>query len=102
ASRSPSPGAETMAELDHWHPVLDSEELRDAPVPALVAGREIVVFRTREGGLGALPDRCPHRGMRLSLGRVERGCLVCPYHGWRWAPDGTGESPGNPRLKPTA
>jgi phenylpropionate dioxygenase-like ring-hydroxylating dioxygenase large terminal subunit len=91
-----------MAELDHWHPVLKSEELGDRPAGVRVAGREIVVFRTAGGGLGALPDRCPHRGMRLSLGRVEGDRLVCPYHGWRWAPDGQGQSPGNPRARPCA
>ncbi len=24
---------------------------------------------------------------------------MCPYHAWRWAPDGQGRSPGNPRLE---
>ena len=36
----------------------------------------------------AWPDRCPHRGARLSLGRVEAGHLECPYHGWQFAPSG--------------
>lgn len=89
-----------MSELDHWHPVLKSEELRDKPVSVRVAGRELVVFRVPGGGLGALADRCPHRGARLGLGHVEGGCVVCPYHGWRWAADGAGASPGNPKLKP--
>ncbi len=92
-----------MAELDHWHPVLKQGELGRAPVAARVAGREIVVFRSGEA-VGALADRCPHRGARLSLGSVDaaRGELVCPYHGWRWAPDGQGTSPGNPRYRPCA
>ncbi|MFT3766848.1 MAG: Rieske 2Fe-2S domain-containing protein [Minicystis sp.] len=85
---------------NHWHPVLKSAELGKKPAGVRVAGREMVVFRTASGRLGALADRCPHRGMRLSEGRVEGGCVVCPYHGWRWAPDGAGQSPGNPRLRP--
>jgi phenylpropionate dioxygenase-like ring-hydroxylating dioxygenase large terminal subunit len=89
-----------MSELDHWHPVLRSEELGKAPRSVCVAGEEIVVFRAGDGRLGALADRCPHRGARLGEGRVERGCVVCPYHAWRWAPDGRGESPGNPKLRP--
>jgi vanillate O-demethylase monooxygenase subunit len=88
-----------MAELDHWHPVLKSGELRKGPAAANVAGREIVVFRTGDG-VAALADRCPHRGGRLSLGSVAGGEVVCPYHGWRWAPGGEGRSPGNPRLRP--
>ena len=90
-----------MAELDHWHPVLRSEELRKKPVGVRVAGRELVVFRAG-AGLGALPDRCPHRAMRLSEGKVEDGKLRCPYHGWRWAPDGRGEVPGSPSFQPCA
>ncbi len=85
-----------MAELDHWHPVAKSEEL-DGPLAVTVAGREIVVFRSG-GGIGALVDRCPHRGMRLSLGQVEEERLVCPYHAWSWAPDGRGKSPGNAKV----
>jgi len=30
----------------------------------------------------AMPDRCPHRGAALSLGRVVGGQLQCAYHGW--------------------
>jgi vanillate O-demethylase monooxygenase subunit len=88
-----------MSELDHWHPVLKSGELRGRPVGVRVAGRELVVFRAGRG-IGALADRCPHRGGRLSLGKVDDGTVVCPYHAWRWGPDGTGTSPGNPRLRP--
>ncbi|MBI5517806.1 MAG: Rieske 2Fe-2S domain-containing protein [Deltaproteobacteria bacterium] len=90
-----------MAELDHWHPALKSEELRARPVGVTVAGRELVLFRAG-GSVGCLPDRCPHRGMRLSLGTTEAGRLVCPYHGWSYAPDGQGRSPGTPTAKPCA
>lgn len=95
-----------MSEIDHWHPVLNSEELGKAPVSVRVAGHEIVVFRCdacdaeRGARLGALDDRCPHRGARLGRGHVEGGCVVCPYHAWRWSPGGEGESPGNPKLRP--
>src|SRR5262249_29323011 len=36
----------------------------------------------------AFRDVCVHRGTALSLGRVEAGALVCPYHGWRYGGDG--------------
>ncbi|HSO00573.1 MAG TPA: Rieske (2Fe-2S) protein, partial [Candidatus Nanopelagicales bacterium] len=90
-----------MAEIDHWHPVLRSEELGKEPVGVQVAGHEVAVFRAGEA-IGALEDRCPHRGMRLSVGRVEGERLVCAYHGWRWGADGRGESPGTPTAKPCA
>ncbi|WP_434043628.1 MULTISPECIES: Rieske 2Fe-2S domain-containing protein [Sorangium] len=91
-----------MAELDHWHPVLLSHELRRKPRNVRLAGHEIVVFRTSSGGLGAFTDRCPHRSMRLSEGWVEGDRLVCAYHGWRWAVDGRGEIPATPAARPCA
>jgi vanillate O-demethylase monooxygenase subunit len=91
-----------MSEIDHYHPVLKSEELRKKPIQVRVAGREIVVFRAASGQLGALDDRCPHRGMRLSLGAVEGEELVCRYHGWRWSSDGSGRVPATPAARPCA
>lgn len=86
-----------MAPLDFWHPVALSRELKREPLRVELGGEAIVIFRAGPR-LGALRDRCPHRGMALSEGRVADGRVECPYHGWRWAPDGTGESPGNPKV----
>lgn len=89
-------------ELDFWHPVLTSEELDDAPKKVRLMGIDVAVFRTEKrplrggGSVGAVLDRCPHRGASLSNGAVRDRCVVCPYHGWKWAADGTGASPGNP------
>lgn len=90
-----------MPELDHWHPVIPSADLGIQPVPIVLAGHELVLFRGA-GGIGALADRCPHRGMRLSRGKVSGDCLECPYHGWTYHPDGRGRSPGTPRLEAQA
>src|SRR5664280_491490 len=89
-----------MTAVDHWHPVLGSRELRKKPVGVVFAGgAEVVLFRGKEGELGALQDCCAHRRMRLSRGRVYEGCLVCPYHGWKYSCDGTGQSPCDPALR---
>jgi vanillate O-demethylase monooxygenase subunit len=87
-----------VGELDHWHPVARSEALGRAPLGVRLCGEEVVIFRTEGGGLGALRDACPHRGMRLSLGRVAGERLVCPYHGWAWAPDGSGCHPSSAKI----
>jgi phenylpropionate dioxygenase-like ring-hydroxylating dioxygenase large terminal subunit len=86
-----------MAAIDHWHPVLRSRDLRPGPVAVRVAGRNLAVYRTTKG-VAALADECPHRRMRLSLGTVIGDRLQCRYHGWTFAADGQGESPGTPRL----
>lgn len=56
-------------------------------------GEPIALGRTRSGEAFALADVCPHRAAPLSAGRMTleadgRESLECPYHGWRFAPDG--------------
>ena len=46
------------------------------------------MFRDGSGKPAALRDRCAHRNMRLSLGKVQQGRMECPYHGWMYASDG--------------
>lgn len=82
-----------------WTPVLGSRQLGERPVPVMLAGEKLVLFRGAEGP-AALLDRCPHRGVALSLGRVREGCIECPFHGWRF--DGAGQVshvPWNPDAK---
>jgi phenylpropionate dioxygenase-like ring-hydroxylating dioxygenase large terminal subunit len=90
-----------VSALDHWHPVALARELGDRPLRATLHARDLALFRTAHG-VGALDDGCPHRGHPLHRGRVEGDCLVCPYHGWRWAADGTGSAPATPAAKPRA
>lgn len=74
--------------LDDWHPVAASGALGPGkllPVPLM--GREVVLWRDPQGGVHAWEDRCPHRGTRLSIGRVEGSEVVCAYHGWRFGAD---------------
>jgi len=54
----------------------------------VVEGRPLVLWRGSEGTLAA-PNVCPHMGAPLSFrGRVEDGCLVCPWHALRLGPEG--------------
>lgn len=88
-----------MTAPDHWHPVLCITMLRDSPAGVRLHGQNIVLFRAEHGQIGALPDCCPHRRMRLSCERVVDHRLQCAYHGWRFDHNGTGESPGTPKLQ---
>jgi phenylpropionate dioxygenase-like ring-hydroxylating dioxygenase large terminal subunit len=87
-----------MSVFDHWHPVLCSRKLGKRPVGVRLHGRELVLFRGEGGEIGALEDRCPHRRMRLSKGKVVGDRLQCAYHGWSFDCAGEGESPGTPKL----
>lgn len=64
---------------------------------------ELVVWRSASGHLSAWPDRCPHRGMRLSHGFVRGETLACIYHGWVYGTSGVCQHvPAHPALVPPA
>ena len=75
------------AVAEGWHPIASAGELRRRPVARVLMGRPIVLFRS-PAGPAAFLDRCPHRTMALSAGRIRDGEIECPYHGWRFAADG--------------
>jgi phenylpropionate dioxygenase-like ring-hydroxylating dioxygenase large terminal subunit len=74
---------------DDWYPVCLSRDLERKPVAATLFGTPLAVFRTDDGTAGALLDRCPHRNVPLSNGRVVGPHLQCEYHGWQFDPRGT-------------
>ena len=82
--------------LNHWYAVLDSSEVRTKPVGVERFGTRLVFWRDHSGDVHALPDRCPHLGAALSLGRICGGELACPFHGIRF--DGTGRCTHVPAL----
>jgi phenylpropionate dioxygenase-like ring-hydroxylating dioxygenase large terminal subunit len=53
-----------------------------------ILGRQIVLYRTADGAPIALHDRCPHRSMPLSRGRLEDNQVRCGYHGLRFDTSG--------------
>ncbi|MGM0575259.1 MAG: Rieske 2Fe-2S domain-containing protein [Myxococcota bacterium] len=73
---------------DAWYVACTSRELKRKPLKREVLGIPLVLFRGGDGAPAALLDRCPHRNVPLSLGRVAEGRLQCRYHGWEF--DGAG------------
>ncbi|MET0133342.1 MAG: Rieske 2Fe-2S domain-containing protein [Kibdelosporangium sp.] len=54
-----------------------------------IAGDSVIVCRDRDGAVNVLLNMCRHRGMEVC--RSEAGntkSFVCPFHGWRYSPDG--------------
>jgi nitrite reductase/ring-hydroxylating ferredoxin subunit len=86
-----------------WYAVSASRDLGPGKIlPSVLGGESIVVWRSHDGRPSAWRDRCPHRGMRLSLGATTRDSLVCPYHGWTFGPDGhCHHIPAHPQITPS-
>src|SRR3712207_6122496 len=80
--------ASNLALRPFWYAVARSIDVGPRPVPVVLLGERLVLWRGDGGALTAAPDRCPHREAPFSRGEVEEGCLVCPYHGWTFASGG--------------
>ena len=92
-----------MTERTLWHPVAQSSEVVDAPLSVQLLNEAVVLWRNADGQTQAFVDRCPHRGARLSMGRVENGHLECPYHGWQFTSGGQCiKVPAMPDFTPSA
>ena len=73
----------------YWYIAAPSSELKRTPIQRSVEGDPLVLYRDSKGVPHALLDRCAHRGMALSRGRVSDDCIQCPYHGWAYDGQGT-------------
>lgn len=71
-----------------WYVACPSPELGEKPIGRKVLGTPIVLFRDSGGTPAALLDRCAHRNVPLSMGRLVDHRLECSYHGWQYGPDG--------------
>lgn len=78
--------------LEVWYPVFYLEDLdKNKPAKFTLLERDLVIWWDRHSNAWqAFDDRCPHRLVPLSEGRIaEDGLLECPYHGWAFKGDGS-------------
>ncbi|CAN7454122.1 Rieske 2Fe-2S domain-containing protein [Phenylobacterium sp. LjRoot225] len=81
-----------------WFAVANGSEIGGTPTTARYFGAEVVIFRGEDGQAVMLEAYCPHMGTHLGRSRssyivasgqhVEAGGIRCPFHGWRFGPDG--------------
>ena len=70
---------------DYWYPLAWGSEIKPGKVIGRhFAGEPIALYRTADGKLGALEDRCAHRQVPLHMGVVAGETLKCGYHGWTY------------------
>lgn len=71
-----------------WYIACRSKQLKTRPVARTIVNEPLVLFRGNDGKAACLRDRCLHRNMALSRGKVTERGLRCSYHGWVWDADG--------------
>jgi len=69
--------------MDNWLKVATVEEIPLLGSRVVITEKgNIGLFRSGDGEVFALHDKCPHKGGPLSQGIVSGKKVTCPLHGW--------------------
>ena len=82
-----------------WTPAISEKSLNGKPVRVEVDGVGLVVCQTKPGEVSAFGEFCPHLAAPMSDGWVDRGRIVCPWHG-SWFATESGEVLRGPSAAP--
>jgi len=86
-----------------WYVAARSAEVTRQPLGRVLLDEPVVLYRKENGEPAALEDRCCHRHLPLSMGRVEGDGLRCGYHGLKFDASGRCvEVPGQESIPPQA
>lgn len=90
-------------ENNNWYVVGKvSDFSQNKPTKIIINDTPITVWRDKNDKYAAISDICPHRGVSLSKGRIDKhtGCVVCPYHTFKYNNKGRlAQSPGQKSLR---
>jgi len=74
---------------NQWYVVLESNEVKKGkPVGVTRMGEKLVAWRDCQGKVTMMADKCPHRGVALSIGKIKDDCVQCPFHGFEFNTSG--------------
>jgi nitrite reductase/ring-hydroxylating ferredoxin subunit/uncharacterized membrane protein len=68
-----------------YAPVLPDTELAEGELRRVQVGERRIVLARQDAHIYALDERCSHLGGPLADGKLEDGCIQCPWHGSRFA-----------------
>jgi 3-ketosteroid 9alpha-monooxygenase subunit A len=81
-----------------WFIVAEASELDEGPLAARFFGKDFALYRGESGQPVMLDAYCAHMGTHIAASKsamivqngeqVEGDSIRCPYHGWRYGPDG--------------
>jgi vanillate O-demethylase monooxygenase subunit len=90
---------------NQWYVAAYGSEVGREPFGRTICGEPILLWRTEDGAVTAMSDRCVHRRFPLSQApsRVVGDSVVCGYHGFTYGADGVCTAvPGQTRVPRTA
>ena len=67
---------------NQWYVILDSEEIKNKPLRIKRLNENLALWRDENGKVCCIADRCCHRGVSLTCGKIIEGKLECPFHGF--------------------
>ena len=73
---------------NNWYVAAFSREVGEKLLARKLLGTPVVLYRTSNGVVAALEDRCAHRMLPLSAGYLHEDHLVCGYHGMTFNAEG--------------
>ena len=73
---------------NQWYVAGHADDFGRSLVSRWILGDPVCFFRKRDGSAVALADRCLHRQMPLTLGRLKGDAVECGYHGILYGDDG--------------
>tara|TARA_R110002110_G_scaffold205066_2_gene416804 strand:+ start:8054 stop:9142 length:1089 start_codon:yes stop_codon:yes gene_type:complete len=81
-----------------WFIVAESSELDKGPMAVRFFGQDLALYRGESGKPVLLDAYCAHMGTHLTASttcmivkngeQIEGDSIRCPYHGWRYSPEG--------------
>jgi phenylpropionate dioxygenase-like ring-hydroxylating dioxygenase large terminal subunit len=74
---------------NQWYAILESHEIKIGKIVGVIRmGEKMVAWRNIRGELSVMSDKCPHRGVTLSAGKLVDNCIQCPFHGFKFDSSG--------------
>lgn len=96
-----------------WFMIAETAHLGKKPLALHFFGRNLALYRGESGKPYLVDGHCPHMGAHLAINstsyivrdqqQIEQESIRCPFHGWRFGPDGQCDDiPYSPNFIPKA
>lgn len=74
---------------NQWYAILESKEVKKGkPIGVTRMGEKLVAWRDSHEAVTIMSDKCPHRGVQLSIGVLNGDCIQCPFHAFEFDASG--------------